>query len=243
MIEVRPLRGLEEIGEAVRLQQAVWGFEEVDLIPARMFVVAMEVGGQAFGAFDGARMIGFCVGIPGVQRGHAYLHSHMLGVLEEYRNSGVGRRLKLAQRDDALSKGIGLIEWTFDPLEIKNAYFNIERLGVIVRRYALNQYGITTSPLQGGLPTDRCVAEWWLQSPRVQALLAGKPLERPPAAARVAVPVAIESLKRTDPRQAREVQKRVSGEFLEHLSRGLEVTGLERTPVAGVYLLSKWESE
>src|SRR6202012_2433270 len=101
-----------------------------------------------------------------------YLHSHMLAVLPEYRNAGLGRRLKLAQRDDALSRGFDLMEWTFDPLEIKNAYFNLERLGAIARRYNVNQYGITSSPLQGGLPTDRLVAEWWLKSKRVEQLLA-----------------------------------------------------------------------
>ena len=81
--------------------------------------------------------------------------------------------LKLAQRDDALRRGVSLIEWTFDPLEIKNAFFNIERLGAIVRRYVLNQYGTTSSPLHGGLPTDRCIAEWWIASPRVNAIAVG----------------------------------------------------------------------
>src|SRR6201999_4339960 len=92
-------------------------------------------------------------------------------VRKEHRNSGLGRRLKLLQREDALARGIELIEWTFDPLEIKNAYLNIERLGAIARRYNINQYGITSSPLQGFLPTDRLVAEWWLKSKRVDELL------------------------------------------------------------------------
>ena len=113
--------------------------------------------------------------IPGLKPGgKTYLHSHMLGVLPEYRNARVGRALKLAQRDDALSRGIDLIEWTFDPLEIKNAFFNMERLGAIVRRYVPNQYGTTSSPLHGGLPTDRCIAEWWISSPRVNGRLGGQ---------------------------------------------------------------------
>ena len=97
----------------------------------------------------------------------------MLGVLPEYRNAQIGRRLKLRQREDALARGIALIEWTFDPLELKNAFLNIEKLGAIVRRYKENQYGTTTSPLHGGLPTDRCIAEWWIDSPRVRAVLSG----------------------------------------------------------------------
>ncbi len=127
------------------------------------------------------QMIGFCMAIPGLKAGgKTYLHSHMLGVLPDYRNSGVGRTLKLMQRDDALGRGIDLIEWTFDPLEIKNAFFNMERLGAIVRRYVPNQYGTTSSPLHGGLPTDRCIAEWWIASPRVKAILAGQRFERNP---------------------------------------------------------------
>ncbi len=96
----------------------------------------------------------------------------MLAVRKDYRNAGLGRRMKLMQREDALARGIELIEWTFDPLEIKNAYLNIEKLGAIARRYNINQYGITTSPLQGGLPSDRLIAEWWLKSQRVETLLA-----------------------------------------------------------------------
>ncbi len=93
----------------------------------------------------------------------------MLAVRKEYRNGGLGRRIKLFQREEAMMRGFELIEWTFDPLEIKNAYLNIEKLGAIARRYTINQYGITTSPLQGGLPTDRLIAEWWLKSRRVES--------------------------------------------------------------------------
>src|SRR5208283_1493115 len=101
--------------------------------------------------------------------------SHMLAVKETLRNRGVGREMKLFQREIAMNEGYGRIEWTFDPLEIKNAYFNLEKLGAVARQYVVNQYGITTSPLQGGLPSDRLVAEWWLRSERVeQTLRTGK---------------------------------------------------------------------
>src|SRR5262249_13342426 len=151
---------------------------DIELLPVRLFVVANKVGGHAFGAFDGDRMVGFLLAIAGLKPGgYSYLHSHMLGVLPEYRDYGLGRRMKLAQRDEAIARGVELVDWTFDPLELRNAYFNIERLGAIVRRYVENQYGTTSSPLHGGLPTDRCTAEWWIKSPRVGAILAG---ERPP---------------------------------------------------------------
>jgi predicted GNAT superfamily acetyltransferase len=119
-IEIRQLRGLDELNEAVRLQKEIWGFADIELLPLRLFVVAQKVGGQTLGAFDGGRMVGFLLAIPGLKQGAMYLHSHMMGVLPEYRNRGVGRRLKLAQREEALSRGIRLIEWTFDPLELKN---------------------------------------------------------------------------------------------------------------------------
>jgi predicted GNAT superfamily acetyltransferase len=130
------------------------------------------------GAWDADRLIGYALAIPGLRGGLPYLHSHMLAVAPEYRNRGVGKMLKLAQRDDALAHGIELIEWTFDPLEVKNAFFNIEKLGAIVRRYTPDFYGASTSPLHGNLPTDRLHAEWWLRSGRVGALIAGQGLPK-----------------------------------------------------------------
>ena len=166
----------------------------------------------------------------------------MLGILKTHRDAGAGRMLKLAQREDALARGMDLVEWTFDPLEIKNAYFNIGRLGAIVRRFVPNQYGSTTSPLHAGLPTDRCIAEWWLNSPRVLALLNRQPEPCKQVTARIAVPSEIDSLKRKNPREARRIQTRVRFQFLEYFSKGLVVIGFERTPEEGVYLLGPWES-
>src|SRR5579884_1060820 len=241
-IRVRALTEHPDLVEAVRLQKEIWGFDELELLPVRLFVVANKIGGQVFGAFDGTRMIGFCVAIPGMKAGgHAYLHSHMLGVLPEYRNSGVGRMLKLEQRRDALARGIELMEWTFDPLEIKNAYFNIERLGAIVRRYVFNQYGATTSPLHGGLPTDRCVAEWWLSSPRVDAILAGWPLPRTAIDRRISVPADIAEVRRQRPAEARSVQQRIGEAFTDAFRGGLTVIGFERRAEEATYLLGKWE--
>jgi len=243
MIEIRALTAHPEFQDAVKLQQQIWGFEEIELLPLRLFVVASKVGGQVFGAFDGPRMIGFCLAIPGLKAGgKSYLHSHMLGVLPEYRDQRVGRRLKLAQRDEALGRGIDLIEWTFDPLEIKNAFFNVERLGAIVRRYVFNQYGTTTSHLHGGLPTDRCIAEWWIGSPRAQAIIAGGPFERNPTEVRIAIPAEIAGIRVEDPKRAREIQQQASDQFQVAFDRGLAVIGFEKSNQAGTYLLGKWES-
>jgi predicted GNAT superfamily acetyltransferase len=248
MIEIRGLTAHAEFQDAVRLQQQIWGFEEIELLPLRLFVVALKVGGQVFGAFDGQRMIGFCLAIPGLKPGglktggKSYLHSHMLGVLPEYRDAKVGKRLKLAQRDEALSRGIDLIEWTFDPLEVKNAFFNVERLGAIVRRYVFNQYGTTTSHLHGGLPTDRCIAEWWIGSPRAEAIIAGRPFERNPVEIRIAIPAEIAAIRSDDPKRAREIQQQSSVQFQRAFDNGLAVIGFERSKEAGTYLLGKWES-
>jgi len=244
MIEIRELTENHEFAEAVKLQKAIWGFDEIDLLPVRLFVTASKIGGHSFGAYEGDKMIGYCIGIPGIKPGaKSYLHSHMLGVMKEYRDAGLGRKLKLAQRDDAIRQGIDLMEWTFDPLEIKNAFFNIERLGAIVRRFVLNQYGTTSSHLNAGLPTDRCTAEWWLESDRVKKLLAGGEMRRSEIVARIPVTNDIYQIKATDSARARDIQKRVADQFLEHFSRNLAVTGFERSAENGTYLLSTWESK
>jgi predicted GNAT superfamily acetyltransferase len=241
--EVRRLISLEELDEAVRLQKEIWGFEDIELLPLRLFVVAQKVGGQTLGAFDGDRMVGFLLSIPGLKHGQMYLHSHMMGVRSEYRNSGLGRTMKLMQRLDAIERGIHLVQWTFDPLELKNAYFNIERLGAIVRLCVLNQYGTTTSHLHGGLPTDRCVAEWHLLHDRVVALLEGRP--RPPAEVtrRIEVPADIARIRAEEPRLAREIQARVSELFVRYTGEGLAVTGFEKSAEKGTYLLGPWDSK
>jgi predicted GNAT superfamily acetyltransferase len=240
-IEIRPLHDLADFAEVVRLQDTIWGFDPTDLLPMRFLVVLTKVGGHVYGAFDGGRMVAFCFAMPGIKPGNQpYLHSHMLGVLAEYRDSGIGRRLKLRQREDTLARGLGLMEWTFDPLELKNAFFNIERLGAIVRRYAENQYGITASPLHGGLPTDRCYAEWWLDSARVRATLAG---ERPATGAveRITYPADIARIRAEEPARAREIQKANAAHFREAFARGLAVTGFERGETEGTYLLEPWQ--
>lgn len=243
MITIRPLTSVADMDEAVRLQKIIWGFEEIELLPRRLFIVATKVGGHAFGAFDGPKMVAFVLAIPGMKPGgRTYLHSHMLGVLAEYRNQGLGRLLKLAQREEALARGIELMEWTFDPLEIKNAFFNIERLGAIVSRYVLNQYGTTSSHLHGGLPTDRCVAEWYVGGERVKAVLDGEPLPRASEPVRISVPADIAQIRKHEPHRARDIQAWISEQFLHNFQRGLAVVGFDKTDTAGTYLLAPWPS-
>lgn len=243
-IVIRNCYDLEELRTAVALQKEVWNFTDAELVPLRLFVVAEKVGGQVIGAFDGPRMIGFALAVPGVRGEHRYLHSHMLAVLKDYRNSGLGWRIKLFQREEAITRGFELIEWTFDPLEIKNAYLNIEKLGAIVRRYTINQYGITTSPLQGGLPTDRLIAEWWLKSKRVEQLLNVGKIPAVQPVMRISVPAPIYEWKASPETRdrARDVQASNREQFLKAFDEGLAVLGYERDPEGnGKFLLGHWD--
>jgi predicted GNAT superfamily acetyltransferase len=243
-ITIRKCDGLEELNACVTLQKEVWNFDDVDLIPLRMFVVSQKIGGQTIGAFDGGELVGFAFAIPGSRAGHAYLHSHMLAVRETWRNHGLGRRLKLAQREDALQRGFDLIEWTFDPLEIKNAHLNLARLGAIARRYSINHYGYSSSPLQGGLPTDRLIAEWWIRSKRVVNLLEKKQPPEFRMVTRIEVPSQVYAWKASpdDRPKAAEVQKRNREQFLAAFRQGLTALGYQRDEHDnGTFLLGRWD--
>lgn len=243
-IELRRCQGIEEFRACVALQKEVWNFSDAELVPLRMFVVADKVGGQVIGAFEGRQMIGFALAVPGTRTGHIYLHSHMLAVRKEFRNAGLGRRMKLMQREDALARGLELIEWTFDPLEIKNAYLNVEKLGAIARRYNINQYGITSSPLQGGLPSDRLIAEWWLKSKRVEELLEKGKNPAFQAESSITVPAQIYDWKAAPETRikAQQVQEQNREQFLRSFSRGLAVLGYDRDGEGnGKFLLGNWD--
>jgi len=243
-IVIRKCHEFDELRSCVALQKEVWNFSDAELIPLRIFVVAEKIGGQVIGAFEDDQMIGFALAIPGTRNGHPYLHSQMVGVREGYRNLGLGRRIKWFQRDDALSRGFELMEWTFDPLEIKNAYLNIEKLGAIARRYHVNQYGLTTSPLQGGLPSDRLIAEWWLQSKRVQAAQKGTAVPRIEAQQTIEVPAAIYDWKASSTMRshAKSIQDNNRASFIQAFSNGLSVLNFTRDGGGnGTFGLGKWD--
>ena len=224
-IAVRPIAAVEEMKLGVELQKQIWGYSPLDTVPEQLFVVAQESGGHVLVAFDGDKPVGFALAYAGVHHGKAHLHSHMVGVIPEYQNRGVGRILKLAQRDDAIARGIHLIEWTFDPLQIKNAFINIHRLGAISRDYRVNFYGVSSSRLQGGLPTDRLLAEWELDTPRVEALLARRPAAERTIEERILVPASVEQWKANEATRQRafDVQLENQQKFQKAFSRGLAV--------------------
>jgi predicted GNAT superfamily acetyltransferase len=238
-ITIRKCCELKEFHACVEVQREVWGEADLEIEPVTMFVVASITGGQVLGAFAGDKLIGFTLAVVGFRRGSVYLHSHQTGVSAEYRDRGVGRMLKLLQRDEALARGIRLVEWTFDPLELKNAHFNLNRLGAICRRYLPNLYGVTTSPLHRGIETDRLVAEWHLDSPRVAAAIEDLAAPAIDAPAAIEVPADVEVGKQ-DAKRTQEVQARVREEFTKWFARGYAAVGVRREGKGTAYLLAPW---
>jgi predicted GNAT superfamily acetyltransferase len=168
----RDLTSLEDFAQVVELERQIWGPGYEEVVPVPILALSVHRGGILVGAFDGGRMIGFVYSLPGIKDGKPTQWSHMAGVADEYRSAGLGRTLKLLQRDRTLAMGLDLIEWTYDPLQAMNAHFNFAKLGVVVEEYEENFYGTSTSPLHQGNPTDRFVAEWWIRTPHVERRLA-----------------------------------------------------------------------
>jgi len=237
---IRPCETLDELAGCVSLQKLIWGYAEHEVYPLRLFVTLNRIGGQVLGAFtESNELVGFVASMPAWHGRRRYYHSLSLGVLGAHQNRGLGRALKLAQREAALKAGIDCIEWTYDPMRAKNAFFNIERLGAIVRRYLPDHYGRVESRLQQGLPSDRLIAEWWLRSRRVKRALAGKPSrpsKRKPAAT-VSIPADFSSLAAAEPAQARELQQEASRQLRGHFARGLAITGFLPETGGGSYVL------
>ena len=178
---IRPLKTLEECRQVVDLEKRVWGYTDgEDVVPAPVLIVSIKRGGVLLGAFDqSAEMLGFVYSIPGWKNGVPTQWSHMLGVVPDARSSGLGRQLKLAQRDATLAMGIELIEWTYDPLQAYNAHLNFAKLGIVVSTYEKNIYGESSSPLHRGSPTDRFIAEWHLHAAHAERrITASGPLVR-----------------------------------------------------------------
>ncbi len=245
-VQIRPCLRVEEFQDCVQVQKRVWGDELA--VPVPMIAAVNHAGGQVLGAFEGERMVGCSLAFLGrrlmpARSGSAqrvetpYFHSHFVAVLREFRDSGVGRRLKLFQRQDALKRGIGLIEWTFDPLELKNGYFNLMRLGAIVRRFIPDFYGITPSALHAGMPTDRLIAEWWLASDRVKSIVEG---HRPPHGKdveRISLPADISHHKSSNRDAALQIQTDARAQFQKWFAKAYAATAIEKHGQSVDYIL------
>lgn len=251
-IQIRECTTIEEFDSCVALQREAFGLPDLEISPRRHLIVSRQAGGWTLAAFAGDRMIGFVHHLAAVRPDNEiYGYSHMMAVARDYQNKGIGARLKWAQRDRALKEGRTFIKWTWDPMQARNAHFNLNRLGVTVDAYADNFYGTDyfADPTQAaqnrpGLQSDRLFARWDLSSPRVVALGAG---ETPPVLAQpvgfVAIPSEWSALVKQDPPRAREVQARVRQEFKDAFARQLVCAAFARGPEESRYLLFERQGE
>ena len=236
-LSIRPLRSLDDYYATVHLQKRIWGFEDADRVAPRLFGVFNHIGGACLGAYLDEVMVGYTLAFAAFKADHrAYWHSHMAGVDPSKQGLGIGYQLKLRQREEALARGLDLIEWTFDPLQSRNAYFNIEKLGATVEAYLPNLYGVTSSELHGALPTDRLVAAWHLDQPSVTRRLAGTQPAPVRGQAAIAIPSRISDVPREE---AAKIQALVRERFQAAFDANLRVTSFERTSDGGVYHLDE----
>ncbi len=179
-VVIRECVSLSELDNCVRLQREVFGLRDLEISPQRHLIVSRQAGGWTLGAFAGDRLVGFVHHLAAVRGDEVFGYSHMMAVDPGYQNKGVGAQLKWSQRERALQEGRSLIKWTWDPMQARNAHFNLNRLGVIVNSYAENFYGTdyNTSPsltdaAPAGIDSDRLFANWNLDSRRVKNLANG----------------------------------------------------------------------
>jgi predicted GNAT superfamily acetyltransferase len=172
---IRLLETPEEMAQVEELQRQVWPGDETEVVPVHLLVTAAHNGGLILGAFEGDQLVGFIFGFPGLESlpdGPRAKHcSHMLGVLESHRDSGLGFALKRAQWQMVRHQGLDHITWTYDPLLSRNAHLNIARLGAVCNTYLPSYYGLMRDGLNAGLPSDRFQVDWWIRTPRVERRL------------------------------------------------------------------------
>lgn len=179
---IRAARDRADIDACVEVQRAVWGVSDLEIAGAIQLVATVYAGGLLLVAEDSpGRVVGFSYAFPALRDGEPHLHSDMLAVLPAARGRGLGTRLKWAQREEALRRGVGLITWTFDPMQAGNARLNLRHLGATAGEILPDLYGTTSSALHHGLPTDRLAARWELGSPSVEQR-AGEKASKPAAA-------------------------------------------------------------
>ena len=244
-IEIREVTAIDEYDACIRLQREVFGLPDLEISPRRHLIVSHQAGGWTLGAFVKGKLVGFVHHLAAVGGDEIFGYSHMMAVTTEYQNQGLGARLKWAQRARALAEGRNFIKWTFEPTRARNAYFNLNRLGVVVREYAVNFYGTdyVTNPAEKAagvrdMDSDRVFAGWELRSPRVEALAAGaeRSLAAEPART-IEIPADYSALLKSDPAAGKREQLRVREEFLKALGDGLVCRAFARDAARPTYLL------
>lgn len=226
-ITIRECITLDELGDCVDLQRAVFQLPEIELSPVRHFVVTKNAGGFILGAYSENDLIGFVLSVPAFLRGERAFYSHMTAVRQDFQSYGVGATLKWSQRDRALEMGVKFVKWTYEPVKSRNAYFNLEKLGAILTEYQHNFYGTdyAVAPESGkqiGLQSDRLFAEWHLESPKVRAIANGDAYteERTPTA-EIEIINNWSEFVEADPENALKLQLRVREEFDDAFAKGM----------------------
>lgn len=258
-ITYKEISRLEEVAEVVSLQSHIWSQDSVT--PLAQLVASIKNGGVIIGAFEKNQLIGFCYGFAGVKEGNFYLVSHMAAVKSEYQNLGVGFQLKVKQREWALAYGYQKMVWTYDPLEVRNGFFNLCKLGAYSKQYLPSYYGEMNDKLNRGLPSDRLLIEWDLSSKRVERAINGVnrlkkvnyqtwlnweehggvpvPVERDVILNQkgflVSSPLNIQELKKSAPDVAKEWRFSLRKVMTEALSKGYIVTGIQKRPESLVH--------
>lgn len=242
-IEIRECTTFDVLSECVELQRDVFALPEIEISPVRHLIVTVNAGGFVLGAFDDEMLVGFVLSVPAFLRGQAAYYSHMTAVKATHQSSGIGGRLKWAQRDKALTLGVKFVKWTFEPWKARNAYFNLEKLGAIVSEYQPNFYGIDyTTASTGGLPiglaSDRLFAEWHLESAKVTALANGDEyVETATPELEIAVTPDWAALVARDTKEAIAEQKRLKAEFEPAFESGLVGRTFRRDETSPAYQL------
>lgn len=244
-IEIRECESVAELSECVSLQREIFALPEMEISPVRHFVVTRYAGGFTLGAFSNDNLIGFVLSVPAFFGDERFFYSHMAAVRKDFQSGGIGARLKWAQREAALARGVNFIKWTFQPIQARNAFFNLEKLGATVRRYEPNFYGTdySTSVDQSkniNLDSDRLFAEWQLESERVFTLARGETFEEQDAAvSEIEIPTDWNSLVESDAKKAVAEQARIKREFQAAFAENLVCRRFERGGQNPKYLLFK----
>jgi predicted GNAT superfamily acetyltransferase len=243
-LEIRQVKTIEEYNACVLLQRDVFGLPDLEISPRRHLIVSEQAGGWTLGAFVADQLVGFVHHLAAVRGDEIFGYSHMMAVAADYQNQGVGAQLKWAQRARALAEGRDFIKWTFEPVKARNAHFNLNRLGVVVRSYAVNfygtDYGKNPEEHPDGLPgmdSDRLFASWELNSPRVQALSERRDLSVGEADDVIEISNDFGGLLKSDPAAAKAEALRIREEFLRAFAAGLVCRAFQRDESRPKYLL------
>ncbi|REJ77898.1 MAG: GNAT family N-acetyltransferase [Acidobacteria bacterium] len=246
-IEIRECKTVGELADCVTLQRSVFTLPEVEISPVRHFVVTMHAGGFTLGAFDKGRLVGFVLSVPAFLNGERAFYSHMAAVDSAFQGAGIGARLKWAQRERSLAEGVGYIKWTFQPVQARNAYFNLEKLGATVANYVPDFYGTDYMTLPHQLPelgmeSDRLIAEWHLEGEKPKSLADGKGwIESRAPVRKIVTTNEWPRLLSEEPLEAKKVQNRIREEFLDAFEQGLVCEAFERHPEQPSFLFFEKE--